>query len=253
MPTGPGAIDAEGIYQFGELDDPTGLFSDTLNLGMESVSDAFRNRVKPVERRTHVAVDAAARDAFYGVPASAAARRALQDSGATCLRLDLGYEEQYYAGFNDPTALANVAFGVPVAGWYPVAGAMWGNVVRSAAAFNIPNAATDVSANANWTPESGRGIDYANGWPIPVTGIYEMSFHWFGGGAIDAYAGFGVGATPDIAWNIDSNYGSRLTVVKKLTAGDLLKAFARASTVTAWSTGQANGAFSCRWLGVAKA
>lgn len=39
MPTGPGALDANGIWQFGE-DDSESLASDLLNLGMESVSDA---------------------------------------------------------------------------------------------------------------------------------------------------------------------------------------------------------------------
>lgn len=38
MPTGPGSLDANGIWQFGE-DDSESLASDLLNLGMESVSD----------------------------------------------------------------------------------------------------------------------------------------------------------------------------------------------------------------------
>ena len=42
MPTGPGGLDSNGIWQFGE-DDSEALASDLLNLGMASVSDAFTN------------------------------------------------------------------------------------------------------------------------------------------------------------------------------------------------------------------
>jgi len=42
MPTGPGGLDSNGIWQFGE-DDSEALASDLLNLGMGSVSDAFTN------------------------------------------------------------------------------------------------------------------------------------------------------------------------------------------------------------------
>lgn len=40
MPIGPGSLDANGIWQFGEADTES-LASDLLNLGMESVSDQF--------------------------------------------------------------------------------------------------------------------------------------------------------------------------------------------------------------------
>ena len=42
MPTGPGGLDSNGIWQFGE-DDSEALASDLLNHGMGSVSDAFTN------------------------------------------------------------------------------------------------------------------------------------------------------------------------------------------------------------------
>ena len=42
MPTGPGGLDSNGIWQFGE-DNSEALASDLLNLGMGSVSDAFTN------------------------------------------------------------------------------------------------------------------------------------------------------------------------------------------------------------------
>lgn len=40
MPTGPGGLDAQGVWQFGE-DDIESLASDLLNLGMDSVSTQF--------------------------------------------------------------------------------------------------------------------------------------------------------------------------------------------------------------------
>jgi len=42
MPTGPGGLDSNGIWQFGE-DDSEALASDLLNLGMGSVSTALTN------------------------------------------------------------------------------------------------------------------------------------------------------------------------------------------------------------------
>lgn len=42
MPTGPGGLDSNGIWQFGE-DDSEALASDLLNLGMGSVSTAITN------------------------------------------------------------------------------------------------------------------------------------------------------------------------------------------------------------------
>lgn len=40
MPTGPGGLDPNGIWLYGE-DDTEALASDLLNLGMQSVSDAL--------------------------------------------------------------------------------------------------------------------------------------------------------------------------------------------------------------------
>jgi len=42
MPIGPGGLDSNGIWQFGE-DDSEALASDLLNLGMASVSTALDN------------------------------------------------------------------------------------------------------------------------------------------------------------------------------------------------------------------
>ncbi|MBX3094302.1 MAG: hypothetical protein KF680_07190 [Cryobacterium sp.] len=53
MGVGPGYLDPEGVYQFGE-DDAETLMSDLLNLGQESVSTAFgsdRSRLDQLEAK----------------------------------------------------------------------------------------------------------------------------------------------------------------------------------------------------------
>lgn len=60
----------------------------------------------------------ASRDAYWGIPADAAAERALQDRAARWFNTDSGkgYEEQYYAFYNVTTN----PNGASAKGWYPV-------------------------------------------------------------------------------------------------------------------------------------
>ena len=74
-----------------------------------------------VPANVYVAPTAAARDLKFGKPTTANARLALQNSGALCMRTDLRYIEQYFAGATDGGANAG---GVTTPGWYPVAGSM---------------------------------------------------------------------------------------------------------------------------------
>lgn len=64
-----------------------------------------------------VALTDGARDTYWGVPATAAARRSLQDSGAITVRPDKGFAEQYFAGLTDGGANPG---GRTAAGWYRV-------------------------------------------------------------------------------------------------------------------------------------
>lgn len=64
---------------------------------------------------TRVAASAAERDAIWGAPTSAAARLALQNKGATTIRLDTGITERYYAQYDAATNPA----GALAPGWYP--------------------------------------------------------------------------------------------------------------------------------------
>jgi len=116
-----GAYDANGIYQYGESD-PIALFSDLLNIGQESTSDAFtddRSRITFIENNleagsTFVASSAAARNSRWGIPANATEQLALQNSGARTVRTDLGYTEQYFGVYNASTNPG----GRDTAGWY---------------------------------------------------------------------------------------------------------------------------------------
>lgn len=119
-----GAYDSNGIWQYGESD-PIALFSDLLNLGMESTSDAFtddRSRIAFLEQSveqssTFVASSQAARDSYWGIPSTSAQELALQNKGARTVRTDLGYTEQYFGAYNVSTNPGGRAEG---AGWTPV-------------------------------------------------------------------------------------------------------------------------------------
>jgi hypothetical protein len=132
MPLGPGALDANAIYQYGESDSAGPLFSDFLNLLGASVSAKFTAAALPF-----VAASAAARDTHWGTPANAAARRALQDRGALTVRTDKGNIEQYFANFTDGGANPG---GRTVQGWYIVLG---------------PDTPASLALAANWAVYSG--------------------------------------------------------------------------------------------------
>lgn len=118
-----GAYDANGIWQYGESD-PIALFSDLLNLGQESTSDAFtddRSRIAFLEQSveqasTFVASSQAARDSYWGIPANATEQLALQNKGARTVRTDLGITQQYFGLYNQSTNIG----GRTTAGWYPI-------------------------------------------------------------------------------------------------------------------------------------
>lgn len=63
-----------------------------------------------------VAPTAAARDAYFGTPSTAAAQLALQNRGALAIRTDTGQLERYYGLYNVNTNKGGRA----VAGWYPM-------------------------------------------------------------------------------------------------------------------------------------
>jgi hypothetical protein len=128
MALGPGYTDANGVRHYGE-DDLTGpLFSDFLDLSLDSISDQFAADRALIERaRTFATGSAAARDTHWGAilglsgaggtPANAAERLALQNSAAVTFRTDQGWSERYFAAQDDGGTNANPG-GLLVAGWY---------------------------------------------------------------------------------------------------------------------------------------
>lgn len=63
MPTGPGGLDPNGIWLYGE-DDTEALASDLLNLGMESVSDAIGSLPTPADPAILQVVSVSKTDTF---------------------------------------------------------------------------------------------------------------------------------------------------------------------------------------------
>jgi hypothetical protein len=118
-----GSLDTNGVWNYGE-DDSIALFSDLLNLGTTSTSDAFtadRARLATIESNqeattTFVAASATARDSRWGLPTTSAAQLVLQNLGARTIRTDTGFTEQYFAIFHASTNPG----GRLTAGWYPL-------------------------------------------------------------------------------------------------------------------------------------
>jgi hypothetical protein len=154
MPVGPGGINANGVYLYGE-DDSAAPFSDMLNLGMDSVSTQFTNdrgRLTSLETtaanpNVYVAASATARDAKYGDPAAmtAAQRKTLQDRGVTVYRTDLGIAQRFLALYNASTNPTGAA----AYGYYPVDNTVFFAGKRNNTGVSIPNSAyTVVSFNS---------------------------------------------------------------------------------------------------------
>lgn len=100
-----------------------------------------------------VAASAAARDAHWGVPATAAARRALQDSGAVTIRTDTGIIERYYAGPTDGGA--NTMPGYPTAGWKPLS-SPWVDFATVATNLTVGSGG---AVTCRWRSTGGGEID----------------------------------------------------------------------------------------------
>jgi hypothetical protein len=145
MPAGPGGVDSNGVYLYGESDAASPV-SDMLNLGLSSVSTQLtndRSRLTNLETTANnpnvfVAASATARDAKYGNPATLTAtqRKALQDLGVLVYRTDLGITERFWAVYNATTN----TIGAAQYGWYPVNGGSGAIASRNNTSLSIPNA-----------------------------------------------------------------------------------------------------------------
>lgn len=127
-----------------------------------------------------VAASATARNSYWGTPGTEAARRALQDRGATTIRLDTGDTERYFATYNATTNPA----GATTPGWYPVMGSYHGSdLVRTSGVFTITATRTPLS----WTGAEGASGFWSSTNPtrvtIPRSGVYDIRYAFRGEGS----------------------------------------------------------------------
>ena len=177
-----------------------------------------------------------------GVTANSVAQRALifpaPVQGDSVWRTDTGFQETYFTTYNITTNPG----GTLVAGWYPTAGALPTSALfRSASTLTVASSTwTNLSSNSNWTSNSGsaqsRGVNYSNGFVIPVSGMYSISFAVRGSGsanpfiagfslndaAVSSSTGFLVGAS---AAQTPTAFASG-TTTRALVAGDVLRLWA---------------------------
>lgn len=114
----------------------------------------------------------AARDAYFGIPSTEAARVALQARGAETMRTDRGWTERFYASYDAATNPGGVR---TAAGWYPTAG----RLPYLRATFTNNNQPAGWGNASNWvaTAQEG-GLWTINGASItpPVLGRYTLTF-----------------------------------------------------------------------------
>lgn len=118
-----------------------------------------------------VAASAAARDQYWGVPGTAAARTTLQNRGATTIRTDKGWTEQYFAQWH---ATQNPG-GASVPGWYPITGAVpFARMVKTNAGQALT--AAGVLLDGMQIVESAGGFTIAsNRLTVPIAGMYKVT------------------------------------------------------------------------------
>jgi hypothetical protein len=174
-----GSLDTNGVWNYGE-DDSIALFSDLLNLGTTSISDAFtvdRARLSTIESNqeatsTFVAASAAARDSRWGVPTTIADQRILQNLGARTVRTDTGFTEQYFASYN----ATNNPGGAASAGWYPVAGSYpYARLLKS----NTFSTSTGLY-QVPWTSDTSKFFLWSSAAPTKIfpnyRGLWRVSY-----------------------------------------------------------------------------
>jgi hypothetical protein len=243
MPAGPGGVDSNGVYLYGESDSASPV-SDMLNLSAGSISTQFTNdraRLTSLETtaanpNVYVAASAAARDAKYGDPATLTAtqRKALQDLGVMVYRTDLGITERFWALYNSSTN----TIGANPYGWYPVPMGAGMSASRTNTSLSFPNSTwTIVSANSY----SANGITL-NSTTVPSTftalyaGWYRLHVDanaagWSSGAGTGRFSIINKNSTSSGTGVIGSSlqtasltsYGVSLSVDAKLAVGDVIR------------------------------
>lgn len=179
-----------------------------------------------------VAASSAARDAHWGVPSSAAARRALQDLGAITVRTDLGITEQYFAGLTDGGANPG---GRSLAGWYALTSSA---VLSRSTDFSlttsvqaVPFTTAPVLRGLSWvaSPNPTRIIANTPGrylvsgrWQLNTTGSAEVYLRKNGAGLLNntqTAASVAGAAVFDYLQAVTLAAGDYIEVMARITAG----------------------------------
>lgn len=141
-------------------------------------------------------------------------------------------------------------------GWVAADGRIVGRVKRSAAPTTFPSSGyTNVANNAFWDEDVRSGFaPYNNGWTIPLTGRYSLSYEIRSVAAF--LAGLAVnytGTSPSLILattpqSVQGVAAGTVTGSTKLNAGDVVRPYLLASSgVPAWVPGV--GFFSVEWVG----
>lgn len=260
MPAGPGGVDSNGVYLYGESDSASPV-SDMLNLSAGSISTQFTNdraRLTSLETtaanpNVYVAASAAARDAKYGDPATLTAtqRKALQDLGVMVYRTDLGITERFWALYNSSTN----TIGANPYGWYPVPMGAGYTGSRTNTGQSIPNATwTILSCNSyanngltlnSTTTPSTYTIVYAGWYRLHID---MSSSGWSSGGGTFRGVFINKNSTTVTTNAIGSalqqasltSYGVHLSVDAKLAVGDIIRFWAQQDSGAAATHNAAN-------------
>lgn len=143
-------------------------------------------------------------------------------------------------------------------GWLLVRTDIFGRVTRADTSISMSTSAwVDTSPNANWSADTARGITpYNNGWVIPVSGRYQISYELRASGAFGAGVSVNLPtpSTTDVflamsAASIQGVIGfASNSGVFTLTAGDVVRLLAIRDSGTPSLSGLA-GYWSVEWTG----
>lgn len=175
-----------------------------------------------------VAATAAARDLYWGIPANNTQRQTLQNKGATTIRTDLGYTEQYYNLYNASTNPG----GALVSGWSPISGtAIGAKLSRNSTAFSLANSAyTQLTSVGFSTIVARGGVTVTTGSDtritIPTPGLYRISAFLYASGAGQRILAVTKNAAaPEGVGDIVRFQPPVVSLFEPLLAGDILRFF----------------------------
>lgn len=190
----------------------------------------------------------AARNALYPTPVQ----------GNTVSRLDTGYIERYFSEYSS----GGNPGGATPADWYPIAGALpFARVQRSNTAFTIPSGAySNLSLTTYWTEQTRRNVaPFANGFTIPITGIYRVTATLAAFSGTSLLAGFAPGGltvtTPpqmeggNVSGALQNWCIPNCSMTKKYNAGDTVQLWALSGGAPGvWNTDSRGSTWSIEYI-----